>query len=224
MSLKFQGNRIEKVFSPELNNMANVGVIAINDGCGVVPNTAMQITVNVGDIIFDGTIVSVSSQNLTINLNSTSNQRIDTILINSSGVASVLQGLPSSIPSPADYDPTLFTAVALIFVFPPTTTIALANIKDIRVFNKISTAGFVGDVIPSINDNFTVGSTDFKFNHGYFNNITTGDLFLQNGWRIVEYEDNDKNKMIDGVIILNKEGKEIFRITEDGLYFKSKKL
>ncbi|HDO19609.1 MAG TPA: hypothetical protein ENG74_02655 [Thermoplasmatales archaeon] len=45
-----------------------------------------------------------------------------------------------------------------------------------------------------------------------------GDVLLKNGWVITEY-DEDGN-MIDGVIIKNNKGEEVFRIDSSGIYFR----
>jgi hypothetical protein len=58
-----------------------------------------------------------------------------------------------------------------------------------------------------------------KFNHGYFTNITTGDLNFLNGWKIKEYEGEDRTKLIDGLIIVDQNDVEVLRITREGIKF-----
>jgi hypothetical protein len=74
-----------------------------------------------------------------------------------------------------------------------------------------------------LNDTTIYGDLEVT-GHGYFVDITTGDLNLMNGWKLVEYEEDDRNNMIDGVIIKNKNNEVIFKVTEEGLYFKGKKI
>jgi len=87
---------------------------------------------------------------------------------------------------------------------------------------KVKNSAFGGDLKPSDDNTYVLGTSDYRWKEVYAVDVYTGDVVLQNGWRIVEYDDN-KN-LFNGVRILNDKGEEIFKITEDGLYFKGKKV
>lgn len=213
MALKFEGNRLEKVYSTELNNLANVGEIAVSTGCGVTLDSGFIVDIASGSILFSGSVVSVGADSKTISTNTSSFTRIDTILVNSSGVISVLEGTPSAIPSPGDYDPTLFTALALIFIYPSATTLTTDDIKDLRVFNSIGTGTFTGDVIPSVDDTNVVGTDSFRFTSGHIIDIDTEIVHLleqsvspstPSAGEVILYSKTDKN-----VYIKDSDGDEI---------------
>ena len=138
MSLKYTGNQTERLYSPELNNMANVSNNAILEGCTPSPNTGadMNIKVASGELFFGLNRYEISASGaVAVTSNTTSFSRIDTILINSAGTVSVLAGIAGAIPKPADYNPSLFIALGLITVTPGATAITSLMFKDIRVLN-----------------------------------------------------------------------------------------
>ena len=79
-------------------------------------------------------------------------------------------------------------------------------------------------VVPDADNAIDLGSSSNRWKDGHFaGTVYTGDVEFKNKWRITEY-DEDGNVMEDGLRILNSKGEEIFRITEDGLWFKGKKI
>ena len=73
------------------------------------------------------------------------------------------------------------------------------------------------------NDNVhSLGSSSLRWANVYAVNIYAGDINLDNKWRITEYDEN--GKLMNGVRILNDRGEEVFKITEDGVWFKGKKI
>jgi len=89
--------------------------------------------------------------------------------------------------------------------------------------HSISDVNFDGNFIPTANNSYDLGSSSYKLKDGYFaGTVHSGDIEFKNEWRITEFDDD--GEMIDGLRILNRSGKEIFKITEDGLWFKGKKV
>jgi len=76
---------------------------------------------------------------------------------------------------------------------------------------------------PSADNAGTIGKSDKRYASIYVVNLYTGDIKLTNDWIITE-RDSDGSVIRNGVRILNDEGEEVFKITEDGIYFKGKKL
>ena len=152
MSLKYTGNQTERVYSPELNNMAYVSNNAVLEGCTPIQNLGsdMKIKVEAGEIFFGLNRYEASASSaITVTANATSFSRIDTILITSAGTVSVLAGTAGSIPKPADYDPDSYIALGLITVTAGATAITNAMIKDIRVLNTGGSGG--GGAIATVN-------------------------------------------------------------------------
>ncbi|MHA1288058.1 MAG: LamG domain-containing protein [Candidatus Thorarchaeota archaeon] len=79
------------------------------------------------------------------------------------------------------------------------------------------------DIIPTIDNAYDIGSSSLRWKNGYFaGTVYSGDFEFKNKWRITEYD--EKENMIEGLRILNSKGEEIFKITEDGLWFKGNKI
>lgn len=147
MSLEFQGGKREIVYSAILNNMANVSLNGVLSGCEVDTSTGtMKVDVESGRVFFgnDTINVSASTDTLTIDTESTSNTRKDLILVNTSGVLSILKGSASAVPATPDYDTSLYIALAIITITNSTTDITSDDIKDIRVLNQGGAGGDSG--------------------------------------------------------------------------------
>jgi len=80
------------------------------------------------------------------------------------------------------------------------------------------------NIIPFEDNAYDIGSSLFRWKDGYFaGTVYSGDIEFKNKWRITEYDENG-DVMEDGLRILNSKGVEIFKITEDGLWFKGRKV
>jgi len=79
-----------------------------------------------------------------------------------------------------------------------------------------------GDILPPLDNTYSLGSADKRWKSVYVVDVYTGDIKLQNGWIITERD--EQGNLINGVRILNDKGEEIFKITENGIYFKGKRL
>jgi len=78
------------------------------------------------------------------------------------------------------------------------------------------------DIIPAVDNVYKLGSSSNRWESIYTVFLYTGDIKLQNNWSILEKD--EQGNLINGVRILNDKGEEVFKITEDGIYFKGKKL
>jgi len=72
------------------------------------------------------------------------------------------------------------------------------------------------DVLPKSDNTYSLGSDTLRWKAIYVVDVYTGDINLDNGWKITE--------LPNGVIIKNEKGEEVFRITEEGVWFKGKKI
>jgi len=78
-------------------------------------------------------------------------------------------------------------------------------------------------LIPNVDNQYSLGNSSYRWASAYIVNLYTGDIKLMNNWVVTERDENG-NIIPNGVRILNDRGEEIFKITEDGIYFKGRKL
>ena len=79
------------------------------------------------------------------------------------------------------------------------------------------------DIEPSADNTGTIGKSDKRYASIYVVNLYTGDIKLMNNWTVTERDENGEI-IQNGVRILNDKGEEVFKITEDGIFFKGKRL
>lgn len=143
--LKFTGGGVSKLYSPMLNNMANVSRIGLISGCAVTAGTGMAVNIANGKIFFGSTTKDVSPvTNLAISTNANANPRQDLIVIDSTGTVSVLAGTANVNAIPADYDNDTYVVIAMVVVYQSTVSISSTNITDIRVLNQGGSSGSSG--------------------------------------------------------------------------------
>lgn len=81
-----------------------------------------------------------------------------------------------------------------------------------------------GILKPDADGTRDIGTSSAKFKDGYFSGtVYSGDVKFLNDWVITE-KDDEGNILKNCIRILNSKNEEIFRISEDGLYFKGKKI
>ena len=84
---------------------------------------------------------------------------------------------------------------------------------------QVGTSGmklFKSGFYPGSDNTLNIGSSSLRWKAIYVVDVYTGDINLDNGWKITE--------LPNGVIIKNEKGEEVFRITEEGVWFKGKKI
>lgn len=92
-----------------------------------------------------------------------------------------------------------------------------------KIANRTSSLlTFDSSIIPDADNTYDLGSSSLRWRSLYAVNVYTGDVVFQNGWRVTEYDEN--GRIMNGLRVLNKDGEEILRITESGIYFKGQKL
>lgn len=137
-NLKFSGNKVEKVYSAELNNLAYANKNGVLSGCLVSPSSPVAMTVDVaaGKIFFGTDVIDYAGvTGLAVASNSSGYERIDLVAINYAGIASIIQGTPGLVAPAPDYDPDSYVVVGLLTIPDNITSVASGNIKDIRVEN-----------------------------------------------------------------------------------------
>ena len=93
-----------------------------------------------------------------------------------------------------------------------------------QIWDKISGYSTIFlNFVPASDNALNLGDANHRWKNVYCVNLYTGDIKLMNNWTVTERDENG-NIIKNGVRILNDKGEEIFRITEDGIYFKGKKL
>jgi hypothetical protein len=143
MVLKFTKDL--RLFAPDLNNLSNqlrFGVKLSTD-CLVTEKGVPDMSVDVaaGTIIFDAADVVVAGQNVVITASDPTNDRIDLIVVDNAGTASVITGTAAATPKAPNYDPAVYLPLARVFVDDGVTSILNAKITDIRIHNTGVGAG-----------------------------------------------------------------------------------
>jgi len=136
MPLKF--NRDERGFVTDLNNLANANVRSVRTDCEVIAHAPADMGVRVGSgtVFFGQNVVTVAQQDLAISASHASLDRIDIILVDDAGTASVVTGTPAALPQTPNYDPTTTVCLARVFVDDLSTTVPSGKITDLRVINE----------------------------------------------------------------------------------------
>jgi len=134
-----------RLFAPELDNLARQLRFSITSNGNVTESgaPAMSVDVAAGVMIFDLVQTNIAaSLGLAIAASDPTNDRIDLVVVNSSGVASVLTGSPAAdIPKAPVYDAEAFYPLARVLVQATVVTIVNANIFDQRVENGGTSPG-----------------------------------------------------------------------------------
>lgn len=134
--LTFQKNK--RAYVTDLNNLAMMNYRAVRMDTKVVERTPniMGVRVLAGTVFFGSTVVSVSQTDLSISASHPSWDRIDLIVIDNIGTASVITGTPELEPHTPDYDTELYVVLARVLVDDLSLTITQSKISDLRVINE----------------------------------------------------------------------------------------
>lgn len=127
---------------------------------------AMAVTVDAGAVVVNNTPTEVAAQNVTISAAPVApNSRIDRIVINTAGVASVVLGTPANTPVPP-LVPEGYRPVARVYVGSGFTAITNADITDERML------GSSGNSFANETSIASAGTTDLGQASGHLANIT----------------------------------------------------
>ncbi len=169
MSIKFEGNKLSRLYSAQINSIAYGNENAVTNGCLVSQTTIASMSVDVagGSIFFGATNLLVVGQNVAIAANVTANTRIDLVVIDNTGTVSVVGGTPAVLPLTPDYDPDSYIVLAMVEVKPGVSEIISADILDLRTLN-IGGAGGSGSTtsvgLQKYTETFT-GETTLTITH-----------------------------------------------------------
>jgi hypothetical protein len=163
MTLSF--NKNDRAFVPDLNNAALMLRRAVRAGCDVLESGPPDMDTNIqsGQVIFDTTIIDVAPQAVTHAASDPSLDRYDLVVVDNTGVGSVITGTPATEPQTPTYNPLTYVVLARVLVQDGVVAIPQADIIDIRVLSTglIAGAGGIGRHITT----FT-GQTTLNINHG----------------------------------------------------------
>lgn len=142
----------------------------VKTGCAVTAQGSPNMTVAVaaGTIYWLFAEVAVTAGNVTITAANATNPRIDLVVVNSSGVKSVVAGTPAVVPTQPAL-PALSVALAQVFVPANDTTISTAQIKDRRMTLMVpSVAGGTVIVRKTASETVASSTTLQDDNHLFF--------------------------------------------------------
>jgi len=139
------------VHREKLNNLGLINKNCVISGCAVSPAGGMQLNIDEGEVLINGTKVSVSAQTITLDNADATYNRVDLILIDNSGSVIVVKGSlqdaddttkPLIAPT---YDAANNVLLARVKVLASATEITTNDIDDLRVFSstQIVLSGFV---------------------------------------------------------------------------------
>lgn len=170
MAMKYEQLRAT-FYAPQFNAFAYANQNSVLTGCEVTESSPVGMTVEVdsGRVFFETNTLNVTGGSLSISNNTTSFTRIDMVAVNTAGAISVLQGTPSALPKPADYDPNSYIILALVFVTSNIDEITNTQIKDNRLLN-IGGGGSSSAMFARATKDFTsTTSVEFQHNLGDLN-------------------------------------------------------
>jgi len=152
---------LQKLFAPDLTNLAYNSRYGVKSGCKVIesPVPAMSVRVQAGQVYFDAATVTVAQQDLVVTAADPSYDRYDLVLVDNAGICSVLAGTAAAAPVTPVYDADLYTCLAIILVDQAVLTIVNAKIRDSRSLNFRAQTGlnfvtFVGQTSVNVVHSF----------------------------------------------------------------------
>lgn len=162
-------NKNEKTYEPMFNNVGLSNNVAIENGLQIVEHSTanMSVDYNSGVINWKGEYIEIqTSGNLIITPSDTTNDRLDLIVINSTGNISVINGSPSSDPLTPTYNIETLYPLAIIKVNANVTAIVNNDIIDCRVEKKIMAS-------TGLRNYNKTSESDFTINHnlGIYPNV-----------------------------------------------------
>lgn len=135
-NLNFKGGRRDRLYSAQLNSLAYANKNGVLVGCVATKGSNLRnVNISDGSIFYGLNTITVENTVVAIPSNSSSNDRLDLIVVNQSGVISLVQGNASVVPSTPDYDPEVFICLAIIRARGNAISIIPEDIIDNRVEN-----------------------------------------------------------------------------------------
>ena len=213
----------ERVYHDQFNTLAYQNKNVVISGAVVTEDSPQALTVEIseGELFFSGVKQNISAQTSpAFAAPDTINDRIDLLVVNSSGTVSIVSG--EALKSPTDprppaYDPETYVVLARITFNKTDTIIATSNIKDMRSLNELIPF-FTGTKASSMIYNTTAVATSATLiltsnvnrkNMLIYNNspvdiyigasgVTVSDGFLLEPQQAYKYEDTDAIYAVHG--------------------------
>lgn len=207
----------------------------IKNGCNVSAN-ASTLSVDIADgvVIYEGQEYIVAAENLALAPALIDKDRADVIVWDYAAgtpTLSVITGTrwltlaDGSVIPITDRITDSQIPLAIVIVRAGATSVTTTDVIDVRTgLDGINTINIIvsDNIEPSLNGVGDIGKVYRKYQNLYVVNAYVGDIILDNNYIISEYDDN-KN-LIDGFRILDDSGKELFKVVQDGVYFKGQKI
>lgn len=207
----------------------------VKEGCNVSANlSTLSVDVSEGSIIYDGEEYTVNSTNLTLIDALTDKDRIDVVVWDYNdgnpqlkvitGTRWITLSSGATIPI-TDRISDSQVPLAIVVVRAGATLVEPTDVIDVRSgLDGINAIGSIvsDNVRPSVDSFGDVGDETSRYLNGYFINLYVGDIVMENKYRISEYDDD--GNLIDGFRVIDDSGKELFKVTQDGIYFKGNKI
>ena len=208
----------------------------VKNGCNVSAN-ASTLSVDIADgvVIYEGQEYTVAAENLALDTALKDKDRVDVIVWDYAAGTPTLSAITgtrwltladgSVIPITDRITDSQIPLAIVIVRAGATSVTTTTDVIDVRTgLDGINTINnIVSDNIePSLNGVGDIGKVYRRYQNLYAVNVYAGDIILDNNYIISEYDDN-KN-LIDGFRILDDSGKELFKVVQDGVYFKGQKI
>lgn len=171
----------QRVYHDAFTAMSNISRRAVKSGCEVTehsPTPDMSVDISSGSVYFGSLEVAVTGTNVAIAASDPSNDRMDLVVVNSSGVVSILDGTSTQSPTdprPPVLDIETYVVLARIYVDDGVTSIVDSKITDLRVFFTIAEGGTTGDVIPGTDDFYDLGSGSYRWQDLFIAGVINSD-------------------------------------------------
>lgn len=134
-------------------------------GLAVTPNSGLAVDVSAGYVYFGSNAVTVATDTVTPSAADATDPRFDLVVVNNSGVLSIVEGTVDSNPVVPTFDIESFIPVARLNITAGLTTITTSEIKDTRMFNEVASGGwnpspaFVSDTTEQLKISVSTSST-----------------------------------------------------------------
>lgn len=153
MTYDFWQDRNEQNKYVRHNEFANLVLANSNfiiNGCGLTASTGLTVSVALGKIYIAGTgEIDVTAGNLTADAAHATLNRIDLVVVNASGVKSLIKGTAATFPLTPLYTETSFVCLGHLYIGAAVTTLTSANVINSGVVNEIfsiiETSGYTAD-------------------------------------------------------------------------------